>query len=179
MPMQGTALHQGGQIDTSQGNDLTNFNYSSGIKIKYNINSEKIKSLELDSRVVGVNNTLFNPDVIKKSFGFIGNIGLNAFKTNFIVSYWYSTDFVNDFGGYLYSSKSSTVWNPNAYEKYRSLLIFKINKKIELAPHIILTLRAEPYLDLNLNLFEYSYGFYITVDEQLWLNKKIKPVLTY
>jgi len=58
-------------------------------------------------------------------------------------------------------------------------LIFKINKKIELAPHVILTLRAEPYLDLNLNLFEYSYGFYITVDEQLWLNKKIKPVLTY
>ena len=179
MPLQGTALHQGGQIDTSKGNDLTNFNYSSGIKIKYNINSEKIKSLELDSRVVGVNNTLFDPLDIKKSFGFMGNIGLNAFKTNFIVSYWYSTDFVNDFGGYLYSSKSSTVWNPNAYEKYRSLLIFKINKKIELAPHVILTLRAEPYLDLNLNLFEYSYGFYITVDEQLWLNKKIKPVLTY
>ena len=73
------------------------------------MNSEKIKSLELDSRVVGVNNTLFNPVVIKKSLGFMGNIGLNAFKTNFIISYWYSTDFVSDFGGFSLSSASTSM----------------------------------------------------------------------
>jgi hypothetical protein len=172
-PFQATVLHSGGQIDTSNGSVFTNWNANAGIALTYTPVGGKIRQFLLDGRYAGNVHYLFTPAQSEKvGFGYLVNAGLTLANTDVLMSYWYGYNYASDFGGYLYNSLTSTVHYPGTYKVERSLLILRITKRIKLADHVILTLRAEPYYDLGLNFFEYSYGFYITLDEMVWLKRK-------
>jgi hypothetical protein len=174
IPVQGTILHLGGQTDTVAVDFTKNFNFSPGLILKYNLNTKYLKSIHADTRYVMRKNSLQDSlKVTSNGDGLLANVGLTTtFDANILFSYWYGHNFYSDFGGFLYSSQSSAPAYPYYVEHIRSLLIMRVTKKFKLANNVVLTLRAEPYCDFKLNLFEYSFGFYISLDERIWLKKK-------
>jgi hypothetical protein len=173
IPFQVTILHSGGQIDTSNGSMFTNWNYNAGAALTYTPASRPFQQFILDARYVGNVHYLFTPAQSEKDgYGVLANAGFTAYDTDVLFSYWYGYNYLSDYGGYLYSSQSSTVYYSYIYRVQRSLLILRLTKRIRLAEHVSLTLRAEPYYDFWQNLFEYSFGFYINLDERIWLKKK-------
>lgn len=174
IPLQGTVYHIGGQIDTIEAGLTINTTYNTGFLLKYKVNSARIQHVFADLRYVARTN-MFSDSVVHKSTGdgFMANLGFVTPRSwNIMLSYWFGNNFYTDMGGYLYSSKSSTVaYSSYYYERYRSLLIARITKKINLADQATLSLRAEPHYDFLKNIFEFSFGFYINFDKKLWLIK--------
>jgi len=177
LPVQGVVVHEGGQIDTLNTGSRSDVNYAAGIVVSRKYRSKIIKNLYLDARyVVRANNYFAGPvNIQSRGSGFLGNIGMKAaYQTDIMLSYWYCDDYYNEFGGDLYSSKSRTVAYSSYYsERIRELLILRATKKIDLAKGVKLTLRVEPYYDFRDAQFEYSYGFYISIDEKFWLKNKL------
>ena len=172
IPLQGTIDHRGGQIDTSKEKVYVNVNYSAGLALKYKFKTGKVQSIYADAHFVADNRSLFD-SVVFRSYGngIFTNAGVTAFNTNLIFTYWFGNNYLNDFGGHLYSSESSSVHFAGTNQRYRSLVIMRITKTLTLAPNVFLTLRAEPYYDILQNLLEYSFGFYINFDQKFWFKK--------
>ena len=177
VPFQATVIHLGGQIDTLQRGSHTDINWAAGIVLNYKTNATYVKNIYLDARYVfRANNYFQGPITIQTSGdGFLGNIGFKGmYKTDLLFSFWYCDNFYNELGGDLYSSKSRTVAYSSYYvERIRELLIVRLTKKVEVAKGINVTLRAEPYYDFRNTKFEYSYGFYISLDERIWIKSKL------
>lgn len=174
LPLQATVIHKGGQLDTLQIGSQTDINAAAGIILNYEFEGVFLKSIYADTRYVRRIDSYF--DSISTSSwgdGVLANIGVKAaYQSNLVLSYWYCDNFYNELGGFLYSSKSSRLVYPNYSERIRQLLFLRLTKKIDLAKGITLTLRAEPYWDFKWNWMEYSYGFYISIDERLWFRKR-------
>lgn len=177
LPFQNVLLHRGGQIDTIESGTHTDFNYAVGIVLNYKTKRKYITEVFLDARyVLRVNNYFDNYGTHRTwGDGFLGNIGLKgAYQTDLLLSYWYGEAYQNELGGDLYSSKSRAVaYSSYYYERIRELLILRLTKKIDLAKGIKLTLRVEPYYDFRDAELEYSYGFYISIDEKIWWRNKV------
>ena len=175
IPFQFTILHSGGQIDTGKALFYTHWNFDGGLRVKYNVNARHVQNILIDARYVGKVDYAFNPVQSQSNgSGFMGNIGFTAFNTDVLFSYWQGHNYTSDYGGFLYSSASSTVSYANTFENIRNLIIMRVTKRLRLADRVLLTLRAEPYYDLRLHLLEYSFGFYISLDEQVWFKKAPK-----
>lgn len=173
LPFQVTVLHSGGQIDTSTGSMYTNWNANAGITLNYTPKAGKIRKIIFDARYVPRVHYLFTPaESETKGYGFLGNAGVTLYDTDILFSYWYGYNYTSDYGGYLYSSNSSTVYYARTYLRQRSLLFLRLTRRFQLAEHVALTLRAEPYYDFRQGVFEYSFGFYISLDEKIWLKKQ-------
>ncbi len=171
MPIQATIYHIGGQLDTFNLGTTTNINIVPGVVLKYTMQNKYLKSIYTDVRYAKRINNYYHSYSIKSSGdGILANLGFKAaFETDFVISYWYCDNYYNEFGGFLYSSKSSTVAYPYYSQRIRELLFFRATKTIKLDKHIFLTLRAEPYYDFRNKWWEYSFGFYISLDEKIWL----------
>lgn len=178
LPFQGVILHRGGQIDTISAGTHTDFNYAAGIVLNRKTRNKWIKNFYVDARYVLRSNNYFSSAGDRHTWGdgFFGNIGFKgAYQTDVQFSYWYGEAYENELGGDLYSSKSRTVAYSWYYkERIRELAIARFTKKISLAQGVNLTLRFEPYYDFRDYQLEYSYGFYISIDEKIWLKPKLK-----
>ena len=176
VPLQVTLVHTGGQIDTlNKIGSSTDVNSSGGIVLTRKTNSRLFQKIYMDVRYLRKDYAYFyNSTVVSRhGDGLLANLGFKSdYGTDLMFTYWYGNYYYNDYGGFLYTSVSQTVPYPGYVESIRDLIIMRFTKKINLAKNINLTLRAEPYFDIRLNYFEYSYGFYITVDEKAWLRKK-------
>jgi hypothetical protein len=177
LPFQGIVIHRGGQIDTVESGSHTDFNYAAGAVVNYRTHGKYIKNVYVDARYVLRSNNYYSGGLETHTWGdgFFGNVGFKgAYQTDVQFSYWYGEAYENELGGDLYSSKSRAVAYSSYYsERIRELLIARFTKKIPLAQGINLTLRIEPYYDFRDVQLEYSYGFYITIDEKFWFKNKV------
>jgi len=176
LPLQATVIHRGGQLDTLKEGSNTYLIGSAGLVLKYHTHSKLVDNIYLDARYIKRAHSYFYDTLVRKDHGdgLLANIGLKSkYGTDLMFSYWWGNNFYNEFGGFLYSSYSSTVAYPGYFERYRDLLIMRLTQKFQLAKNITLTIRVEPYYDIRFNYFEYSYGFYISLDEMAWLKKKV------
>jgi len=177
--IQGTGRHNGGQIARggtigydSQG-VYTNLNGSAGAYFKYKLDKKHLKSICLDMRYVGYKNNSRDSTVYKRySDGVLTSIGVNAFGSDIMLSYWYGNNYASEQGGALYSSESSSITYANTYKSYRNLLILRLTTKIKLAKDINLTLRTEPQWDIDFRRFNCDFGLYINFDKRINLNFK-------
>jgi hypothetical protein len=177
VPFQGVVIHRGGQIDTIESGSHTDINYAAGIVLNYKTKRKYLTNIYLDARYVLRANNYFADNIAIQTWGdgFLGNIGFKgAYQTDLLFSYWYGEAYENELGGDLYSSWSRAVAYSSYYsERIRELLIARLTKKIDLAKGIKLTLRVEPYYDFRDYQLEYSYGFYISIDEKIWWKNKV------
>lgn len=177
IPLQGLVIHTGGQIDTLRGGSSTDYNGAAGIVLDRRFDKKFLKHLYLDVRyVLRSNNYYDGPNTVETwGDGWMWNFGMKgAYRTNLMLSYWHGDSYYAEFGGDLYSSLSRSVFYPWYSQRIRELMILRLTKQISLAKGIDLMLRAEPYYDFGNTQFEYSYGFYISIDERFWL--KGRPV---
>jgi len=175
IPLQLTMMHLGGQLDTLNKGTTTNTNFVPGLILNYQLENKYVKSIFTDVRFAQrINNYFDTVSTTSSGMGLMANLGLKAiFDTDLLISYWYCDNFYTDFGGFLYSSKSSTVaYYPWYSERIRELLFIRLSKKFKLDKGINLLLRAEPYYDMRSKWWEYSFGFYISIDEQIWLKRR-------
>lgn len=172
IPVQFTARHIGGQIDTLERPLQTYFVGATGLRAVWRWNSgEIIQSLRLEALTTGFLDYSFTRRLpFPSGRGLYLNAGLETKLTTVWVSYWNGDGFASPgLGGVLYSSLGSTVKNPGYSERHRELLIVRLTHDYRLWDHGYLTTRAEPYYDLRNRRFEFSLGLYLTglLDERL------------
>lgn len=172
IPLQGLIRHTGGQQDTLHLGTRTYWNYAAGVVLKYKTGARLIKAIYTDVRYVA--NDYYHYHVGKTTYqngtGLLANIGFKGlYDTDVMLSYWYGDNYNCETGGFLYSSHSSVPVYSYYSERYRDLLILRISKNFVLAKGTNLMVRIEPNYDIRNNWFETAFGFYISLDERLWL----------
>jgi hypothetical protein len=176
LPLQALIYHTGGQLDTLSGS-ITSIDAAFGMYLARKLKTNFCTKIYLDTRFVRHEKNEYNNNssIGEYGDGLLANIGFKmAHEMDLQFSYWNGNRFYSDFGGYLYSSKISITGYPNSWERLREILILRFTKKISLAKNINLVLRAEPFYDFRFGFIDYSYGFYISLDENFWLKKSPK-----
>ncbi len=176
IPIQFTGKHKGGQIDLNDSPLTTIFNGAIGIDaVKYffsDIKKPFLHTLYTKNYFVGYDDYSFEHQLpFQRGSGIYLNAGAATRFGEFMVSYWRGNGYINEFGGRLYQSVSSTVKNPNYIEKKRELLIFRHLTTYHLTEGVTLSNRFEPFFDLNKGSFEFSTGFYVHFDTDFFLGK--------
>lgn len=181
VPIQGTGRHNGGQIARGgyiNGPDVegvyTHLNGSVGVYFKYKLEKKHLKSIYFDTRYVGnQNNTKDSSIYIYKRYGdgMLANIGVDAFGSDIMLSYWYGSDYISEFGGALYSSESSSITYAGTYKSFRNYLMLRLTSKYKLAKGMVLTLRTEPQWDLDFKRFSCDFGLYLNFEKQIFLKR--------
>jgi hypothetical protein len=182
VPIQGTGRHNGGQIARGgyiNGPDVegvyTHLNGSVGVFYKHNLDKKHLKSVYFDTRYVGnMNNTKDTSVYVYKRYGdgMLANVGINVFGSDLMLSYWYGSDYISEFGGALYSSESSSVTYAGTYKSFRNYLMLRLTSKFKLAKQVTLTLRTEPQWDIDFRRFSCDFGLYINFDKVVYFKKK-------
>lgn len=172
MPAQLVVRHIGGQIDNNPQPLQTYTNMAAGLSVEKVMNG-LVHSIRMDNYYVYYKD--FSPERLhpfEDGSGWYINLGVKA-KRHFEVmgSYWRGHEFISIMGGQLYPSVSSTYKKPNAVEEVRELFIMRLMYNLNIADHLVLSTRVEPYFDLQNQAFEYSYGFYINYSTDFFLLK--------
>jgi hypothetical protein len=176
IPIQFTARHIGGQIDTIDRPLQTYFVGATGLRAvavfsESNLSRAFVKSVRLEALVTGFLDYSFTRRIpFPSGRGLYLNAGLETKISTIWVSYWRGDGFASPgLGGVLYSSLGTVVKSPGYYERQRELIIVRLTHDYALWNHGFLTTRAEPYYDLRNKRFEFSLALYLTglLDERL------------
>jgi hypothetical protein len=161
---QGTAYHQGGQIDTTRLPLTTWFNGATGISATWDIGKEgAIHNLNFQGFLVGFkdnSNTLQLPFSSGKAF-YLTALA-KAKWIDVMVNYWEGNQFTTLQGGKLFRSISSNIKEPGYYEKTRKLILIRMLKDFKIAENLFISARLEPYYDLSNKFWEFSHGLFFT-----------------
>ncbi|MCU0468590.1 MAG: hypothetical protein MUF58_08315 [Arcicella sp.] len=161
IPWQMTFQHRGGQTTKDTGQVITNINTAIGIEAQWFTNG-LIKKVILQNYWVGYRqNANFHPYFPNGSAIYL-NLAAESKWLNLMISYWKSSGYLSETGGDLYQSVGRTFRNGNVVEKERNLLIFRLMKDWRIIENLFLTVRFEPYFDLNNHEFEHSEGVFLT-----------------
>ncbi|QCK13575.1 hypothetical protein [Mangrovivirga cuniculi] len=166
IPLQFKVYHRGGQIDISNASLITRTNIAFGLKTKWLI-SEAAVFKEIETSVYY---TTFNDNSGTELLPFNSGSGLllNAsFKSNnfgqFLLSYWKGNKFYSYQGGRLYQSLATEYGTPG-YTEDRNIIFLRYGYDLKIANNSYLTLRGEPFYDLNNESIEYSFAMYFNLN---------------
>jgi hypothetical protein len=161
MPIQVTFKHRGGQITKDTAQVVTNINIAVGIEAEWRLKGF-LQTIRTQNYWVGYRqNSNYHP-YFPDGNGIYLNLTAETKTVNLMLSYWKSSGFLSETGGDLYQSVGRTFRNPNSIEKERKLLIIRLMKDWKIIDNFWLTLRFEPYFDLNKRAFEHSEGLFLS-----------------
>ena len=172
LPFQFTALHKGGQIDSSQLPLVTMFNGAAGLKIEKKLPGKFWKALRTENYYLiyqDFSHSRLAPFTSGK--GIYLNLGVDTKVQNVLLSYWRGNGYIAEQGGRLFQSVSTTYTKPNYMEKNRELLILRFSHDLPITDDITLTLRLEPLYDLNNPQLEFSNSLYLHFNSDFFLTK--------
>lgn len=178
IPFQTVITHKGGQIDFSPLPLLSYINTASGVSAEYKFGEHKfLRSVRSDNYFVHFYDfSRGTPQPYLSGNGLYANLTFDTKIQKVMLSYWQGNKFMSIQGGQLYPSVSSHTHHPGYLEPNRSLFIIRFMQDIKLYNNIFLTMRFEPFFDLNKGTFEFSHGLYINYKETIRLTK-IKKVV--
>lgn len=168
IPWQMTFQHRGGQNTKDTAQVITNINTAIGIDAEWRF-SGFLQKLKTQNYWVGYRQTANYHPYFPDGSGIYLNLTAETKLINLMVSYWNSSGYLSDAGGDLYQSVGRTYSYGNVIEKNRNLLIFRIMKDWKMMDNLWLTLRFEPYFDLNNHAFEHSEGLFLTYRQEFHL----------
>lgn len=175
IPIQLTAIHRGGQINTTNNSIVTIFNAAIGNKTTYYFgNNEQRSEKNTGSYLKYIRTHLYGVFFIDDSsvptftfengMGIYANLELATKKHQLMFSYWRGQDFVAPLGGDIYSSVSR-IYAPNPQnEPLRNLLILRILTNFSI-PNLAkddakIVFRATPYYNFGTQEINFSTGLY-------------------
>ena len=168
LPLQFTATHKGGQIDTVDRPLQTVFNQAAGLVLRRELGSN-LQALRLNAYVLGFQDrsgTSVLP--FQKGSGLYLNGTLETKYGDAMLSYWQGRRFIAPLGGDLFQSASRTVNSPTYTEAHRRLLLLRLLRDFRIADPAALTVRLEPVYDLNSRRLDFSLGVYLNFRQE-WL----------
>jgi len=172
-PLQIVIRHNGGQIGVSGHPPAqTLVNLATGFRWTQKVES-KLKNIILDGYyVIDDDITKVKPAPTSGNGIYLNSSITTSFGLEAMISYWRAKDYTAFEGGKIYQSIS--VFDPTRIEQSPHLLILRLLYNYYFADNISLTVRAEPYFDLNRNTFQYSYALYINYRDNFFLTKRKK-----
>ena len=171
LPLQFTATHRGGQIDTIDKPLQTLFNGATGLRVRRGLTSRFASALHFDGYLTYFNDYSFTEELpFKSGNGIYLNAGVDTRLSNLQLAYWSGRGYISPLGGRLYQSVSSSPVDVNYTERQRQLLILRVLRDYRLPGQVILTTRFEPLYDLNNGLFDFSFALYLNFNQSFLLS---------
>lgn len=170
LPLQFTATHSGGQIDTLDKPLQTLFNGAVGLDARRKLNGPTIQGLRFSGYVLGFDD--YSPTKGQLPFkygrGLYLNTTLETRYLNVMLSYWRGSRFISPLGGDLYQGLSRTIADPTFIDRDRRLLLVRLLRDFRIGDAVALTVRIEPVYDFNAKLLDFSFGVYLNFRQE-WL----------
>ncbi|MGF1532602.1 MAG: hypothetical protein ACFCUI_02785 [Bernardetiaceae bacterium] len=175
VPLQITAFHAGGQIDTSSEPLVTQLNLALGLVwCKDFAEGSFLEQLEWHHYGLAYGDASFRPRQPDYTSGWGYYTHFNARLRrlgNIALSYWSGQRFVAPLGGDLYGSLSRRFDPPLVGESRRELLFLRLIQNLRLHPSLWLSLRAEPFWDFGSQKLEFSTGLYLVYRDAFAIKK--------
>lgn len=158
---QGMISHRGGQIDKDT---LTSFyviaNYCVGFRFMKQNEKAYIKEWRLEPYLLFYHQNDGTLYPFKGGTAIYLNTAVKAKNLFLMLSYWNGNQFIAPRGTPIYGSVSLDV--PGYTETERQLLFVRIFYEKPVYKNLNLSLRAEPFYDINNTTIDYSFSFYLT-----------------
>lgn len=167
IPMQWTAVHEGGTIDRSPKPLRTTFNAALGFAARLKLGGF-VRTVHTENYLVGYTDASMSYEPLyQRGGGVYLNLGVDLETLgSFELVYWRGAQFINPMGGALFSSASRRVNQTVPGLPRRELLLLRLTNDIRIGRGVFLSLRAEPYVDLRSGRPEFSTGLYVGLNEQ-------------
>lgn len=170
IPLQFTARHFGGQIDTLHAPVQTLFNYASGVVARVPLGSGALQAVRLNAYgVLFDDHSMGNyrlPYQTGKALYLNGT--LETRYVDLMLSYWQGHQFYAPLGGNYYPSIASRYGTPGYTDADRRLLLVRLLRDFRISDAAALTVRVEPVYDFGHSLLDFSFGFYLNFRQE-WL----------
>ncbi len=161
VPLQVTAFHRGGQIDTDTSNMLMVFNDAAGLVFDQQFKKSFVSRIQLDAMWFSyMENTNSGYMPFRNGQAFMGNLSATSHNLTLMLSYWNGANFIAPRGTSIYQSVS--IDKPGYTESNRQLIFVRFLYAKPLADGLAITARLEPVYDLNASLLDYSYSLYLS-----------------
>lgn len=169
IPLQFTAQHHGGQIDTINRPLQTLFNYATGVVVRLPLSGRVVQGVRLNAYglLFDDHSSVYQLPYKAGSALYI-NGTVETRYADLMLSYWRGHQFYAPLGGTYYQSVSSTVSDPNFTDRERQLLIVRLLRDFRISDAAAVTVRVEPVYDFNAKLLDFSFGVYLNF-RQDWL----------
>lgn len=151
---QASVFHVGGQNIQSLQPVRTLLNPAAGLRMKRNFG--KNQSITIDNYYVA-----YFESPMQGTAYYLNTFWKNT-KYQAGLSYWFGSFFNSPFGNDLIQSASRKFNNDSYYENIRNLLTVRLVRDWEISEKVKISLRVEPYYDLNSRVFEHSEGLYLS-----------------
>jgi hypothetical protein len=172
LPIQFTAQHKGGQIDSSPLPLLTVVNAAVGFELEKQLPHRILHRVYTQNYLLGFGDYSHTFELPFTRGGAVYlNAGIDTKYQDVMLSYWRGDGYITELGGKLFQSVSSTYNNPDYVQEDRHFLILRLMKDIEILEDMHLTLRFEPVLDLDNPRLEFSNALYLTFDTDFFVAK--------
>ena len=170
VPLQFTATHNGGQIDTLDKPLKTTFNEAFGLEAQRHWAGPTVQAVRLSGYVLGFQDYSFTKGQFPFKYGraLYLNAALETRYADVMLSYWQGSRFISPLGGDFYQSASRTVSNPDFVDRQRRLLFVRLMRDFRIADAAALTARVEPVFDFNTRVLDYSLAMYLNFRQE-WL----------
>lgn len=175
LPLQFTAQHKGGQIDTSPLPLITVCNGAAGLRLQKKSAHHFWKGWRTENYYLvfqDFSNVYQLP--YKQGRGLYLNAGIDTRVQNLMLSYWKGNGYITEHGGQLFQSASTTVGHPDYLEKERQLLILRLSHDLPLAEDLTLSMRLEPLYDFTNPQLEFSSSLYLRFNTDFFLGTRKK-----
>ena len=170
-PVQLLMNHYGGQIDASSSRKSTNLNGVNGLQIVYNFNERQQFSFE--PLLIWYQNWEFrhndDPQNLRSGMAAYLKASYNSPNIYAMLGYWNARNFMAPKGEFLFHSISET--NPNFVQRNRELLTSKITYRRSIGQQIKLETGFFTYYDMMISHFDYSFMFFLVLDESFFVTK--------
>jgi hypothetical protein len=170
IPLQFTARHAGGQIDTLRAPIQTLFNYATGVVARVPLHGAVLQAVRLNAYGLLFDDHSFSNYRLPYQTG--NGLYLNGtVETRYLdvmLSYWQGHQFFAPLGGNYYQSIASRYGTPGYTDAERRLLLVRLLRDFRISDAAALTVRVEPVYDFNRQLLDFSFGFYLNFRQE-WL----------
>ncbi|MCU0441703.1 MAG: hypothetical protein MUE96_04830 [Bacteroidia bacterium] len=159
-PLQATAFHRGGQIDSDTSNMIMQVNAALGLQIgNQEVNNAWKWQTELYYTHYQENsNSGYFP--YRNGNGLFANAAITRNHFTLMGSYWQGSQWMAPRGTVLYQSVS--IDKPGVVEANRQLFFLRLLYAKELRKSLTLSARVEPVYDVKASLLDFSYSLYIS-----------------
>ena len=168
VPLQFTARHEGGQIDTLHAPIQTLFNYASGLVARVGgVGPVHALRLEAYGLLFTDNSAVYRLPYTRGHALYL-NGTLETRYGDLMLSYWRGSQFYAPLGGNYYQSVASRYGTPGFTDAERRLLLVRLLRDFRISDAAAVTVRVEPVYDLNKKLLDFSFGVYLNFRQE-WL----------
>ncbi len=173
IPFQTLVFHSGGQFENKSYSISTIINSLSGIKIS--LFPDNIFNVRISQLFLGYYGKSLPPEGVKgyipfnKGWAGYTKLRFNYKSYSFMTGYWHANNFFAPKGEFLFQSLSE--YKPNFYVKERNLWTTKLWFHKQIGKNLKIEARFSTYYDLISHKMDISYGFYLILNQNLFLLK--------